>query len=138
MMLHLNYTDVDVFGCPPGYISFESNKDIYKRNNKINPLSFVPSKDILNGLIYLGGNTIGGKKCFLLQNPYPEKTFTAADTSFLLEATKKTSEVLIMDLFNILVIRRLDTGTHTWRMQKNNILKNTQLLIGVSAEELFI
>jgi len=124
MMLHLKSSDFDLFGCPPGYISFEGKDKVYKRNNKIHPLSVVPSKLVLQGSVYMGGNTIGGKTSFLIKNQYPESSFGAADTSFTLEACKHVPSVLLMDSFNMLIRRSADTSKHTWRLSYEDMKSN--------------
>lgn len=138
MMIHLNSFSSNVFGKPPGYILFEGNQHIFKRKNSIKPLTVVKSKDLLSGKVYLGGNTIGGKKSFLMQCPYPEKSFGAADSSFLTEASKIVDEVLIMDSFNMLINRRSDLTSHTWRLNFDEIKQSLVELETSVQDDIFV
>ena len=128
--------DADLFGKPPVPVAFEGESSAYARKDG-HPLTLVPLSILRKGNIWFGGNTIAGTKEFFSINPYDNRSYGAADTAMVLGISSKlNAHASFMDRFNVIAERRSDVSSHTWIVDKGDMIKNRVKCDGLS--DLFI
>lgn len=137
MILSLRAVEAAVFGKPPSYLLFEGDGAIYRRC-KVKPGLVLGRDSVSNGEKWLAGNSIGGKRDFLISCPYPESRAVSADTGFLRCASKMLDEFYVFDDFNVVAMRRNDVSSHTWGLEEAVLKSKCQRLEGVCAEDILV
>ncbi|GLQ05762.1 glycosyltransferase [Sneathiella chinensis] len=132
-LLHLNSIDADIVGKPPCHLYFEETGELYARRLVKSELCVLPPASINQDVVRLGGNSIGGKTDFLRKCRYPDNVFASADSAFLFNAAMHNPVILSTDLCSLLATRREDVGSHTWRVPKAALLKNSVCLDATDA-----
>ena len=75
--------------------------------------------------------------CFFSINPYDNRSYGAADTAMVLGISSKlNAHASFMDRFNVIAERRSDVSSHTWIVDKGDMIKNRVKCDGLS--DLFI
>lgn len=123
MLLWLKAIDADLLGKPPVPLVFNDEPGVYFKKRGVVQEFMLMSGDVLSsGAAWLGGNSIGGKRECLINNPYEDSLFEGADT-ILNRNMNKTYKAISCDIFSLVAERRDDLGTHTWRLNKSALLK---------------
>lgn len=129
MMLHQRAVDADVFGKAPNFITFEESKKTYIRSMASQALSVIdPNQFDIGFNPRISGYTMAGKTSFLRLSRYPDHSYGAADSFFLLNAKFDNAVVAIVDNLNAVAVRRQDISSHTWRQSEEKIASNAQYL----------
>lgn len=131
MILLSRSIDADFFGKTPAPLFFEEDRSVYARK-AIHPISIASDFLLTNGEQWLGGNSIAGKKHFLLNNMYDDQSFGSADTTLLFSVKKESDAIFaIMDPFNLVAERRIDYKTHTWQEPSGKVKKEGEKLVAI-------
>ncbi|MCF6225321.1 MAG: glycosyltransferase family 2 protein [Xanthomonadales bacterium] len=138
MMLGLNAVDMKIFGRVFSYFITEEDQQLNQYSKKGKTFCIASSEDLLTKRLHLAGNTIGGERTFMLSHRYPEKSYNTADIGFVLNAALEAEEACSFDSFNVVVSRREDLSTHTWRVPKDQIGKNVFCLVDSSKDDVFV
>lgn len=126
MMLHARCIDADFFGKPPAPIVFEDENTVYARKS-IPPLSIVPQELLIDGRVWLGGNSIAGSNRFFKGTQYQDALYGAADSALMYNLNPDHTNVCaIMDDLNLVAERRMDQSTHTWKIEPTKLKSNAQ------------
>ncbi len=128
-MLHLKAIDADIFGKPPCHLFFEDEQQVYARNTVTPALTKLPRNLLRNMYLRLGGNALAGKTKVFRDQGYLEASFSAADSSFLIEAAQQDFQFYSLDMSNVVASRRGD-NSHTWVRSNGELKKNSTLLAG--------
>jgi len=125
MMLVANFFDSEVIGKPQNcFFKFDDEEEIYLRNNKRGDNYFVRLNDkaIYKKQIIVG-NSISAKVEFLKANPFVESAYNHTDTLFFKLINRECSSgyAVVTDNFNMLVNRRGDVSSHTWKIDKEKL-----------------
>jgi len=128
MILQAKCIDADLFGKPPAPVKFDDETKIFIR--KSNPSHAIIPYDLLNtGRQWIGGNSFGYTKCFIVKNYYHEFAFGAADTHLLCNAFCQSGiKCASMDFFNLIAERRKVQQTHTWKIDSQDIITNSPMV----------
>jgi len=87
-------------------------------------LTIVGQDNISAGDVWLGGNTVSGRREFFSDNPYVYTSYGTADTAMQLNARFGNEEVIaLMDGLNVIAQRRHDPSSHTWKVNLDAIRK---------------
>jgi len=127
MMLHLRCVDADVVGKPPRYAHFEEEGVTYARPPRVPELTFLPPERCARCSLWLGGNSLGGRREVLMDTPYPDRAFGAADTIFLMTAGQKGLRIASLDELNMVASRR-EGGDHTWTLSADDLKRKSRAL----------
>ncbi len=128
MMLNAKTVDADIFGKPPSYIYFEEGRELYERSRIVPTLTRLPFKQVAEGKLRLGGNSIAGKTQALKNNTYIDNAFASADSAFLTKAGQNKLEVYTFDNYGLVASRSIDPKAHTWQITKKAVLRNAEKL----------
>ncbi|MBY6189177.1 glycosyltransferase [Microbulbifer agarilyticus] len=133
LVAHYVATGVQLFGKPPSpYYCFENSNRCYL--NKNTHLENVVGYDTalkpggVGKNYWLGGNSISGAVDYLSTLDYPREAYAAADSSFLLSTNESGCEFLVADRSNLIVNRRADPKSHTWRVSAEEVGANSMEL----------
>jgi len=138
MMLNLRGVDADLFGKPMSvYYYFPNDGSIYLKTAKVQPYNLLTKANIEAGR-RMTGNTVSGRRSFFLENPYPDEAHSAADSGFLLSAKLDGKIIVTWDSLNMVVERRDDQATHTWKVDSERLKKTMLRTPYPSLEDLFI
>ena len=128
MVLQAKCIDADLFGKPPSPVVFEGDPAVYARSS-VFPLSIASDVLVRAEKQWLGGNSISGKACFLKDHMYNDHCYGAADTNLLYNIKNPSKFTFaIMDAFNLIAERRKDPDSHTWKLNKDQIIKHCHRL----------
>lgn len=115
---------IDAYLCskPPSAFAFEGEYTAYIRGGF--PPFCVVSKELLkSGKVWLGGNSITGKRTFFTKNIYPTHSYGAADSAFMYNfEPSDTGVIAMLDWFNLIFERRLNGSSHTWRIDSDSLI----------------
>jgi hypothetical protein len=125
MMLHASPINADIFGKPlTRYIHFESDDTIYRSRSKKRQLCIVPwfHSDYVTPSWFVGCS-ISGKTEIFRKYRYSPNGYRCSDTSFFLNAALSDAKALVVDELNMLVERRNNIESHTWKMEEEDLKK---------------
>lgn len=135
MMLNANALDLELFGKPPVPLYFEDDQTLYLRKNSM-PFCVVPFGSPSQNDIWMGGNSISGRRQFFNHIQYDDWTLEAADSSLMYQLPAAGNGLYALtDRLNLVAQRRQDQTTHTWKIdealfKKGDTLDNvTDLMI---------
>jgi hypothetical protein len=122
MVLSARALDADLFGKTPVPLHYEDEGEIYVKEDT-KEFVIVGLNSVLDGAVWLGGNTVSGKAKFLKSNPYIDHAYGAADTAQQFCINQEIfSLIILVDKFNCFAVRRRDVSTHTWKDSKDSII----------------
>jgi glycosyltransferase involved in cell wall biosynthesis len=128
MMLHLRAIDADVVGKPPRFCYFEAEGLACERQFKVPELTFLPADRMARNSLWLGGNTLGGRREALLRIRYGDFVYGAADTVFQMTAGDRGARIASLDELNMIASRREEAGAHTWSASVEELKKGARVL----------
>lgn len=127
MILAAEAWNLDFFGKPRGlFYRFEGENGTYSLRSKMENSYVIfcpPEESALGFNSGLSGNSFGGKKNFFEDNIFLTFNYSAADVFFQDNLDVSQYRVAKFDTFNVLVERRQDQSTHTWKKSKSDLLK---------------
>jgi hypothetical protein len=100
------------------FYSFEGETKVYclNPNNDNIYLAALPYRDTRDrNAIGVTGNSFAGKREFFVENQFVNSNYSAADIFFQDSKNFYLKRIAKMDFFNVLVERRSDQSTHTWK-----------------------
>jgi hypothetical protein len=107
--------NADLFGKTPAPLNFEGDDEIYVKEG-LKEFVIVEPGRILDGKVWLGGNTVAGETEYFNSNPYVDHAYGAADSSMQLNIVPSHGLcIALMDKFNVIAIRDANVALHTWR-----------------------
>lgn len=118
------------------YMKDNGEHTVYERNSP--HLKFQkPALVSLDENMYLSGAAFGGKRNFLIANPYPMNSYGSVDADHRESIRKNNFDGfgLVLDDTDYIVERR-EGEKHTWNMSEVELLKNTKK-IGYTVSEFF-
>jgi hypothetical protein len=107
------------------FYSFEDSKNVFlleKKDKKAFSCNFLPDNESANFKITVSGNSFMGKKSFFTKERFLEGNYSAADVFFQDNLNSSSFRLLGLDPLNLVVERRFDQSTHTWKVSKNELL----------------
>lgn len=128
MVLHARSIGADLFGKAPCPLQIEGEEGVYIKSNR-STLKLIDYESLIGRSVWLGGNTVSGKRSFFCDNPYPDWLLDAADTGLQLNLQNgRSSRIAVMDSFNVVAERRKDITSHTWKTDPNKIKRNRRYI----------
>jgi len=130
-MLHTRIVDYDISGKVFKFFVVEEQypNTVFSRQPKMFDFSrpAICTMDKFPAFSFLCGASQGGRRDFMINNPYPNFNYGAVDTcwlDFLREKSDENVSALVLDDFNFVVDRRLD-DSHTWKVDMEQIINNS-------------
>jgi glycosyltransferase involved in cell wall biosynthesis len=72
---------------------------------------------------WIMGNSIFATRDLLLRVGFPERAYRCSDSGFFFRPELAESRILVSDFFNLVVRRRSDKDSHTWRISDAELLE---------------
>jgi len=139
-ILHTRIVDYDISGKVFKYFVVKEQfpDAVFSRQPKMFDFSrpAICTMDKFPAFSFLCGASQGGRRDFMINNPYPNYNYGAVDTCWLDSMREKSDEnviALVLDDFNFVVDRRLD-DSHTWKVDMSQILNNSSSEISKMTE----
>ncbi len=131
LMLYARVVDFDVIGKSFRYFVMDESYPgaIFSRTSKaieFDKPSLCLAKDLPKNINFLAGCSQGGRRDFLIINPYPTKNFGSVDSQWL-DGLREVNvgKILCVDDYNMVVDRR-SSGDHTWSANMDQFVKNSK------------
>jgi hypothetical protein len=125
MVLLARSIDADLFGKPPVAILFQGDPLVYVRGGSP-PLIIVNGELFAKGKVWMGGNSFSGSRTFFEKKKYSELSYGAADSSLIFNLMTEDDNqytLAFMDHLNLVIERRKDQNSHTWKIDNKQIKK---------------
>ncbi len=135
-MLAFRAVDAAVSGKQFTLMTFDEENTVFRRRNRsLRPISFRGA-EFADPRVALAGCSIGGKRAFFLQHPYPDDSSGAVDTELLLNLRDLWPDTICvqLDCLNLVVQRNRDPGEHTWVVD-HSVLRRGATAFALTVDE---